>query len=97
MKWFVILSGTLLSPAIANAGMLEIGARTFTSGQGLILIVLTFLGLGSYLLSTFMAGIGQGQIAGFIRVGGLLSCIITIAVQCYDTLAAIAKAMGIGM
>lgn len=97
MKIFIILCGALLSPAIACAGMLEIGARTFTSGPGVILIVLTFLGIGSYLLASFMAGIGQGQIAGFIRVGGLLGCIITIAVQVYDTLAAIAKAMGIGL
>ena len=97
MNIITILCGMLLSPAIVFAGMLEIGARTFTSGPGVILIVLTFLGLGSYLLSTFVAGMGQGQIAGFIRVGGLLSCIATIAYQVYETLSAIAKAMGIGL
>lgn len=97
MRGLFVFGGLMLSPAIAHAGMLEIGARTFTSGPGVVLIVLTFLGLGSYLLSSFMASIGQGQIAGFIRVAGLLGCLITIAVQAYDTLAAVARAMGIGL
>ncbi|MPM86538.1 hypothetical protein SDC9_133627 [bioreactor metagenome] len=87
----------VLFPGVANAGMLEIGARTFSSGPGVILIVLTFLGLGSYLLSSFMASVGQGQIAGFIRVGGLLGCLITIATQAYETIKAVANALGIGL
>lgn len=93
----LILMGLIFIPTIAHAGMLEIGAKTFSSGPGGILIVLTFLGLGSYLLSSLLAAVGQGQIAAFVRVGGLLGCIITIATQAYETLAAIARAMGIGL
>ena len=93
----LILIGTMLSPLVAYAGMLEIGAKTFSSGPGMILIILTFLGLGSYLLSSLLVAVGQGQIAAFVRVGGLLGCIITIATQAYETLAAIARAMGIGL
>jgi len=97
MKGFAILCGVLLSPAVAYAGMLEIGAQTFTTGPGVILIVLTFLGLGSYLLSSLLVAIGQGQIAAFVRVGGLLGCLVTIATQAYQTLGAVARAMGIGL
>lgn len=94
---FPIFCGLLLVPATTHAGMFVIAQQAFSGGPGVVLILLTFFGLGSYLLSSLMAGIGQGQIAGFIRVGGLLACLITIANQAYDTLAAIARAMGIGL
>lgn len=97
MRAAFILYGIMGSAATAYAGMLEIGARTFSSGPGMVLIILTFLGLGSFLLSSLLTGIGQGQIAAMVRVGGILGCLITIAVQVYDTLAAIARAMGIGL
>jgi hypothetical protein len=78
--------------------MFEIAKHTFGfGGEGAILIQLMFLGVGAWLLSEVTSAAGQGRIASIIRVTGLLAGIMLVAKQAYDTIKAVAMAMGIGL
>jgi len=76
--------------------MAGIAARTFSwGGPGAVLVQLVLLAACGYLLSTLARTVGKGQIAAFIDLLNVLTCISLVAANIWTALNSIAKVMNI--
>lgn len=77
------------------AGMKAITAATFgLGGPGTVIVQLLLMALVGYLAAYLAAAVGQGQIAGMIKVVTVFSCLAVVASTLFKALETFAKFIG---
>lgn len=77
------------------SGMQTITAATFgLGGPGTVIVQLLLMALVGYLAAYLAAAVGQGQIAGMIKVVTVFSCLAVVASTLFRALETFAKFVG---
>lgn len=91
-----LLSLTVSHSAAYATTLNQIAASTFgTGGVGVVLIQLMLCAVVGWLLTYIASAVGQGQIAGMIRIATVFICISLVADTAWKAIKVVAAMAGI--